>query len=239
MRFEGNFSNFAEKLTKDLLKMKRLVVFDLDGTLLNTIEDLAYAANHALRECGFPTHDVSAYPFFVGNGVGRLLERVLPPEHRDADTVGRIRRIFQEYYDKHLWEHTVPYPGIMDLLSELAGLKVKLAVASNKYQRAASDLIAHFFPRLPFEAVHGMRPGIPAKPDPSIVFNVLTNVPTPKSEVLYVGDSGVDMETARRACVDSVGVLWGFRPVTELRQYYAQHIISDPMELIPIVRKEY
>lgn len=219
--------------------MKKLVIFDLDGTLLNTIDDLAYAANYALTQCGFPTHPLSTYPFFVGNGVSKLLERVLPPEHRNEDTVARVREIFQNYYEEHLWDYTHPYPGIVDLLAELAGRKVKLAVCSNKYQRAASDLIAHFFPRMPFDSVNGMRDGVPAKPDPSVVFNVLTDVPTPKSETLYVGDSGVDMETARRACVDSVGVTWGFRPVSELRQFYAQYIIDSPLELLPIVERPY
>ncbi len=215
--------------------MKSLVIFDLDGTLLNSIADLAHAANHALAVCGYPTHDLATYPFFVGNGVGRLLERVLPPENRDPESVAYIRNIFQEYYDKHLWDYTVPYPGIEDMLDNLASRGFKLAVASNKYQSATSALIGHFFPRLPFESVHGMRPGVPAKPDPSIVFDILRDVPTPKAEVTYVGDSGVDMETARRACVQSVGVSWGFRPVAELRQYYAENIISDPSELIRIV----
>lgn len=218
--------------------MKSLVIFDLDGTLLNTISDLAHAANHALAVCGYPTHDIATYPFFVGNGVGRLLERVLPPENRDQKSIDHIRKIFQDYYDKHLWDHSEPYPGIEDLLDNLASRGFKLAVASNKYQSATSALIGHFFPRLPFESVHGMRPGIPAKPDPSIVFDILRDVPTPKSEVTYVGDSGVDMETARRACVQSVGVTWGFRPVAELRQYYAENIISDPSELIRIVTSD-
>lgn len=215
--------------------MKKLVIFDLDGTLLNTIDDLGHAANFALERCGFPTHELSTYPYFVGNGVGRLLERVLPPEHRDAATVGRVRAIFQDYYERHLRDHTLPYPGIEEMLDGLASRGVKLAVASNKYQAATSALVAHFFPRLPFEAIHGMRPGIPAKPDPSIVFNVLASVPTPKAEVLYVGDSGIDMETARRACVDSVGVSWGFRPVSELRQFLAQHIISTPAALLDLI----
>lgn len=215
--------------------MKKLVIFDLDGTLLNTIEDLAHAANHALTECGFPTHDVASYPFFVGNGVGRLLERVLPMDHRDAATIARVRSVFQEYYDRHLYDYTHPYSGIEDLLDDLASRGVKFAVASNKYQAATSALIAHFFPRLPFEAVHGMRPDIPAKPDPSIVFGVLRDVPTPKADVIYVGDSGVDMETARRACVESVGVTWGFRPVGELRQFLAEHIITEPYQLLSLI----
>lgn len=218
--------------------MKSLVIFDLDGTLLNTIADLAHAANHALRECGYPTHDVGSYPTYVGNGVGRLLERVLPPDARQKETVERLRAVFMQYYDRHLFDYTEPYPGIPDLLHELAAKGLKLAVASNKYQSATSRLIARFFPRLPFEAVHGMRPGIPAKPDPSIVFNVLTDCPTPKHRVLYVGDSGVDMETARRACVESVGVTWGFRPVTELRSFLAEHIVNKPDEILQYISYE-
>lgn len=217
--------------------MKKLVIFDLDGTLLNTIKDLGQAANHALAQCGFPTHELNTYPYFVGNGVGRLLERVLPPENRDTDTVTKVRAIFQDYYERHLYDTTKPYDGIPELLDALAHRNVKLAVASNKYQEATSTLIAHFFPRLPFEAVHGMRPGVPAKPDPSIVFNVLSDVPTPKDEVLYVGDSGIDMECARRACVDSVGVTWGFRPVNELRQFLARDIITEPSALLDIINR--
>lgn len=215
--------------------MKKLAIFDLDGTLLNTIDDLGHAANHALEKSGYPTHDIDSYRFYVGNGVGRLLERVLPPDHRTPEKVARLREIFQEYYDRHLWDHTRPYPGIEELLTELTARGVRLAVASNKYQSATSALVAHFFPRLPFDAVHGMRPDIPAKPDPSIVFNVLTDVPTPKADVIYIGDSGVDMETARRACVESVGVAWGFRPVSELRQFLAEHIITDPADLLPLI----
>lgn len=215
--------------------MKKLVIFDLDGTLLNTIEDLAHAANHALTECGFPTHEVSNYPFYVGNGVGRLLERVLPMDQRESATVGRLREIFQAYYDRHLYDYTKPYPGIEDLLDNLAVKGVKFAVASNKYQSATSALIARFFPRLPFESVHGMRPGVPAKPDPSIVFGVLRDIPTPKADTIYVGDSGVDMETARRACIESVGVTWGFRPVGELRQFLAEHIITEPEQLFQLI----
>ena len=215
--------------------MKKLAIFDLDGTLLNTIDDLGHAANHALEKSGYPTHDIDSYRFYVGNGVGRLLERVLPPDHRTPEKVAHLREIFQEYYDRHLWDHTRPYPGIEELLTELTARGVRLAVASNKYQSATSALVAHFFPRLPFDAVHGMRPDSPAKPDPSIVFNVLTDVPTPKADVIYIGDSGVDMETARRACVESVGVTWGFRPVSELRQFLAEHIITDPADLLPLI----
>jgi phosphoglycolate phosphatase len=215
--------------------MKKLVIFDLDGTLLNTIADLGHGANYALKQCGFPTHDIASYPLFVGNGVGRLLERVLPPDAHDTQTVARVRAVFEQYYDRHLYDYTCPYPGIPQLLHDLAAQGLKFAVTSNKYQSATSRLVAHFFPHLPWEAVHGMREGVPAKPDPSIVFNVLAGVPTPKNDVMYVGDSGVDMETARRACVESVGVTWGFRPLSELRQFHAEHIANDPSDVYNFV----
>ncbi len=219
--------------------MKKLVIFDLDGTLLNTIDDLGYAANHALRTSGFPTHEISSYQLYVGNGVRKLIERVLPPDSRSADTINKLLGLFLEYYDRHLTDHTVPYPGIDELLNSLADSGINLAVASNKYQSATSRLIARFFPRLPFCAVHGMRPGVPAKPDPSIVFNILAANPTSKDSVLYVGDSGVDMETARRACIESVGVTWGFRPAAELRQFYAEHIVSEPESILKIAKSPY
>lgn len=209
--------------------MKSLVIFDLDGTLLNTIYDLGTACNHALQQLGFPGHPVSAYNFMVGNGVRKLMERAEP----DANpaTIEQLLLFFREYYDEHCTDHTAPYPGIPELLANLQGKGVKLAVATNKYQSAATKIISHYFPDIRFEAVMGQEEGFPIKPDPSIVFAVLNASPTPKAEVMMVGDSAVDMETARRACVSSVGVTWGFRPASELRRAYADHIVSSPQEI--------
>ncbi len=218
--------------------MKKLVIFDLDGTLLNTIEDLGRAANYALEQCGYPTHTLSAYPMFVGNGVTRLLERVLPEDERNAENVARLREKFGEYYEAHLTDTTVPYPGIPELLAELRKRGVKIAVASNKYQSAVERLIRHFFPEFEWAAVEGQKEDVPVKPDPSIVFEILAKAPTPKAQVLYAGDSGVDMDTARRACVDSVGVSWGFRSVKELKEHYAGAIISSPADLLPLLKEE-
>ena len=215
--------------------MKQLVIFDLDGTLLNTIDDLGMATNYALRKCGYAEHDLSSYPMFVGNGVTKLLERVLPPDMVTRENVEALRCHFTEYYDVHCTDSSRPYPGIDDLLLELQAKGVWMAVASNKYDAAVKQLIAHFFPRINWAAVEGHHEGVPVKPDPSIVFGILSKSPTPKSEVLYVGDSGVDMETARRACVESVGVTWGFRPYKELREHYAGHIVSTPSEILGIV----
>lgn len=209
--------------------MKKLVIFDLDGTLLNTISDLGMACNHALSSMGFAEHPLMSYKFMVGNGVRRLLERAQP----DADpaTVDELLRLFREYYDDHCIDTTEPYPGIPELLEELRNRDIDMAVATNKYQSAADKIIGHFFPGM-FRAVLGQIPERPTKPDPSIIFAVLSECPTPKREVLYCGDSAVDIETARRACVESIGVTWGFRPVSELRKACADHLVSSPGEIL-------
>ena len=210
--------------------MKKLVIFDLDGTLLNTIADLGNACNHALRELGYSEHALLTYNYMVGNGVRKLVERAEP----DPKTVDRLLSIFREYYDEHCMDHTVPYPGIPDMLRTLDSRGVSIAVASNKYQAAAERIVRHYFPDIPFVAIMGQVEGRPTKPDPSIIFSILNEHPTPKNDVLYAGDSGVDMETARRACIESVGVSWGFRPVSELRAAYADHIVSSTPELLEI-----
>ena len=214
--------------------MKQLVIFDLDGTLLNTIADLGEATNYALSTLSLPTHPIEAYTMMVGNGVRRLIERALPPEMRTSASVEKALAPFREYYDAHCTDKTRPYDGIPELLSELASREIRMAVTSNKYQAAVTKIISHFFPDIPFAATLGNQPGLPVKPDPSIVFAALNICPTPKAKVLYVGDSGVDMHTAARAGVESVGVSWGFRPVSELKKAYADHIVSDPDEILSI-----
>ena len=213
--------------------MKKLIIFDLDGTLLNTISDLGNSCNYALSRMGFAEHPLSAYNFMVGNGVRKLLERAQPDA--EPETIDRLLDLFREHYDVHCTDTTVPYPGIPELLHELTEKGIAVAVATNKYQAAASKIISHFFPDIPFVAVLGQIPDRPVKPDPSIDFAVLLQHPTPKKEVMHVGDSAVDIETARRACIESVGVTWGFRPVSELRKAYAEHIVSTPAEILKFI----
>lgn len=216
--------------------MKSLVIFDLDGTLLNTIDDLGEAANYALSQCGFPTHNISSYPQYVGNGVTKLLERILPKECRSVENIEKLRTHFIEYYNSHDTIHSKPYQGIPELLKVLSQRGIKLAVASNKYHEAVVRLINHYFPNETWVAVEGHKEGYQVKPDPSIVFDILLKSPTPKDKVLYIGDSGVDMDTARRAGVESVGVTWGFRSASELRSHQANHIISTPSEILNLIK---
>lgn len=213
--------------------MKKLAIFDLDGTLLNTIADLGTSCNYALQQMGYAPHPLSQYPFMVGNGVRRLMQRAQPD--LDDEQIDELLAVFKEHYNEHCTDLTEPYPGIADLLRELTEAGVAIAVATNKYQFAAEKIIKHYFADIPFVAIMGQEEGRPIKPDPSVVFAILLDHPTPKQEVIYVGDSAVDIETARRACVESVGVTWGFRPVSELRQAYADHVVSRPGEILKLI----
>ncbi len=212
--------------------MKKLVVFDLDGTLLNTIADLAASTNQALASFGFPTHPVDAYNYFVGNGINKLFERALPEQARTEENIQKIRSSFVPYYDKHNTDLSKPYEGIPELLSALQAEGIQLAVASNKYQAATEKLIACYFPEIHFVSVLGQREGIPAKPDAGIVDDSMKRAGVCKAETLYVGDSNVDMQTAQNAGVDAAGVCWGFRPLSELEAYHPRYIARNPKDIL-------
>ncbi len=212
-----------------------LVIFDLDGTLLNTIADLGTATNYALKECGYKTHPISKYNDFVGNGIYNLIKRALPEPARDEAEIVRIKQHFLDYYNNHNTDDTKPYDGIQQLLDALCDRNINVAIASNKYQIAVEKLAKHYFPQINWVAIEGQKENYPIKPDPSIVFNILLKCPTPKQDVLYIGDSGVDMLTARRSGVRSVGVTWGFRPQSELEQNFATHIIKSPTDILSIL----
>lgn len=215
--------------------MIRFIIFDLDGTLLNTIGDLAASANHALRQHGFPEHGLSEYPYFVGNGITKLIERALPEEQRTENTVLRVRREFVEYYQQHKTDLTRPYPGIPELLRELKHRGYLLAVASNKYQQGTTELVRHYFGSSLFGIVAGQREGIPVKPDPTIIHNLLTEAGVSQTESLYIGDSGVDMQTAVNSGLTCVGVTWGFRSRYELESNGANHIATHPQDILQII----
>ena len=215
--------------------MKQLVIFDLDGTLLDTVADLANATNQALEHCGYPVHPVDAYCQFVGNGINKLFARALPAEVSNEGNVQRIRELFVPYYNQHNADCSRPYPGILELLYELQRNGVQLAVASNKYHEATLKLVHHFFPDIHFAAIYGQREDVPIKPSPDIVYDILHDTGVERERTLYVGDSGVDMQTARNAGVESVGVTWGFRSEEELRECGAMHIVCRAEDVLGIV----
>ena len=212
-----------------------LVIFDLDGTLLDTIGDLAVACNAVLGVRGLPQHTYEEYCHFVGNGILRLVERALPEPLRTPETVAAVRADFVKYYTEHIDAHTRPYDGIPELIAELARRGVALAVASNKFQAGTEKLIGRYFPDIRFDVVLGQRPDVPLKPDPAVVGEILTATGVAAGEVLYVGDSGVDMQTAAAAGVRSAGVTWGVRTRAELEQSGARHIVDRPAELLGLL----
>ena len=211
--------------------MKKLFIFDLDGTLLNTLEDLASAANAALHTCGWPVRSVAEVQTFVGNGVGKLLERSLPDGKQTAENVAALKKAFFAYYDAHVWSHTRPYEGVEELLLFLQTHHVQLAVLSNKYQAATERLIQHFFPQIKFVCVVGQQEGFPTKPHPQGVLEILAAARVEKSAALLVGDSDVDMQTAHNAGIEACGVTWGFRSREMLAAQHPAYIIDKPLQL--------
>ena len=216
---------------------KRLAIFDLDGTLLDTVADLANATNQVLAQCGYPTHPTDAYYQFVGNGINKLFFRALPEEARTEENVMRIRSLFVPYYNEHNADDSRPYPGVSELLRTLQAQGVQVAVASNKYQQATAKLVGHFFPDIRFAAIYGQREGVPIKPAPDVVYDILRDTGLGAWQALYVGDSGVDMLTACHAEVESVGVTWGFRSEAELCENGAVYLVNEAREIMNLVDK--
>ncbi len=213
----------------------KLLIFDLDGTLINTLQDLANCCNHALQLHGFPTHETFAYKYFVGNGIDMLVERALPETHRQTAIIESVKTDFIAYYEQHAQDHTKPYTGIPELLIMLKEKGYLLSVASNKYHEATVPLVQHYFPTVGFDLILGHRSGRAAKPDPDIVLDTLNTLSVGPDDCFYVGDSSVDMITAVRAGVKAIGVTWGFRTEEELRENGANYIVHEPSQLLKII----
>ena len=212
-----------------------LIIFDLDGTLINTIDDLGQACNHALSVCGYPTHKIEDYPRLVGNGINKLIERALPEGHRNEATVLRLREYFVPYYDAHNCDLTRPYEGSPTLLQALKAQGNTLAVASNKYQAATEKIVAQLFPDT-FDVVLGERDGVARKPHPQIVYDILLDR-SDKSETLYIGDSLVDAETAQAAGVKLILCTWGFCTEEQLMTANPDYMVHHPAEILPIIEQ--
>lgn len=191
----------------------KLVIFDLDGTLIDTIEDLGLAVNFALESKGLPTHQIQEYRQMVGGGVRNLVWKAMPEQSKDDEKLlDELLAVFMQYYKANICVHSHPYDGIPELLSELDSATVKLAVASNKFQSGAQELISMLFPDIDFLCVYGGREGVALKPDPSIVNTIIREAQLDTAEVVMVGDSGTDTRTAAAAGIDSIAVSWGFKP---------------------------
>lgn len=213
--------------------MKKAVIFDLDGTLLNTLEDLRSAVNVALALRNLPPRSLEEVRCFVGNGVRNLMRRALPAGTADADIDAALAD-FKQYYAAHIRDTTIPYDGIPELLTALCKRGIKVGVLSNKMDSATQELIQHFFPGK-VDVIFGEHKDIPRKPDPTSCRLVMQQLGVKPEEVLYVGDSGTDMQTAKNAGLTAVGVTWGFRSREDLLQNGADYLVAAPVEIFRLL----
>lgn len=214
----------------------KTVIFDLDGTLLNTLEDLADAMNMVLQASGYPTHRLDAYKYFIGNGVGCLVERALPENCRDEGDMTKYIASFKKEYSGRWDSKTAPYSGVCELLRRLLEQRVRTAVLSNKPHEYVVKCVDKFFEAGQFEFVQGVDEKVLPKPDLSGALKIVEKFCVEPAEVIYVGDTGVDMKTAVDAGFFAVGVTWGFRTPDELLQHGAQVLLAKPDELLALCR---
>lgn len=216
--------------------MYQTVLFDLDGTLLNTVEDLAGAGNRVCAAHGWPQHTVEQFKHMVGNGIPKLVERFTPAEHRSPGLLAAVTAEFNADYHAHMEDATAPYPGVPELLARLKAEGVQMAVYSNKNDELARSVVAHYYDPALFDAVRGALPGVAHKPAPEGTLALLAALGADPAATLYVGDSDVDVYTAHNAGLPCCGVLWGFRGEAELRAAGADFLAADARALLDVVR---
>ncbi len=213
----------------------RAACFDLDGTLLDTLEEIAVSANTVLEREGYPQHPIPSYRYHVGDGVRRLIERVLPPTEQSEETIDAITKKLEAEYMARANKLTKLYAGIPELLDDLENRGIMLSVLSNKPHPLTVECMKRFFPRFPFVAIRGQQPDTPRKPDPTGALEIVENLNLSPDQFLYIGDTDVDMKTAKAAGMTAVGVLWGFRDQEELLENGADHIVAKPSEILDLL----
>jgi phosphoglycolate phosphatase len=226
----------SQNSIRSLLVLYKAAIFDLDGTLLDTLDDLADSMNDALRSQGLAIHPAYNYKQMVGNGVVNLVKRALPRDRQELREP--TLRLMRENYAKNALNKTKPYASMLETVRKLGESGVKLAVLTNKDQAFSVNIVEHYFGRDMFKLIWGAMPGRPIKPDPAALYELLAKLNVCPQEAVFVGDSGVDMDVAMAANVISVGVTWGFRQKQELIDHHAKNIISHPVELLKILGVE-
>ncbi|EDS72484.1 HAD family hydrolase [Anaerofustis stercorihominis] len=217
----------------------KAAIFDLDGTIINTLTDLANAGNYVLKKNGFPIHDNEEYRFFVGSGIRNLCIRILPEDKKnDEEWILKIFDQFNEYYGKHYMDNTCAYDGINEMLDTLIKNDIKVAVLTNKGHEFTVPMLKKVFGEFPFSVILGKTDKYPVKPSRECIMHVIGELDVKSSECIYIGDSNVDMKTAINGDIENIiGVSWGFRPIEELKEAGAKYIVDTPKEIIEIVNK--
>jgi phosphoglycolate phosphatase len=210
------------------------VIFDLDGTLVNSLEDIADAMNKVLQDLNYPTHSYKDYQYFIGSGLRNLVGKSLPETHNDENQIEKCLNLMVAIYRDACTNKTKPYQGIIELLEDLRSRKIKLSVFSNKSDELTKKIVADLFPNY-FETAVGLSVEALKKPNPSEAIEISKSLGLKPEEMIFVGDSGIDMQTATNANMHAVGVLWGYRPTNELISNGAKLILNHPLDLIPIL----
>ena len=218
------------------MSKRKCLIFDLDGTLLDSITDIAICMNEVLESLNLKTYEISEYKYFVGYGVDVLVKNVLQDQIAKSKQDEVVKR-FKAKYDDNLHKNTLPYEGIFELLDELNKQECKLAVLSNKPDLMTKKYIQTIFKDYKFLEVHGQKDGVPKKPDPIQALNIAKSLNENPSDIFFIGDTKVDMQTAKSANMKSIGVLWGFRNEKELKEHGADFIVSTPLEILEIIKK--
>ena len=216
--------------------MIKAVLFDLDGTLVNSLTDLADSTNFALEKLGYPTHETEKYKYFVGDGIPMLIKRALPEGERTKETQAQCLELFMSRYREHYFDKTDAYDGIKELLLGLKSEGFKIAVISNKAQEMAQKVVSKVFGDI-FDSVAGKREDYKAKPDPALMLEIIGELGVTPEECVLIGDSGMDMAAAVNAKVTGIGVLWGFREKPELIRNGAKFIASRPSQILDIIKE--
>lgn len=217
------------------MTLNKCVLFDLDGTLLDSLADLADSMNRVLTRQGLPIHPVQAYRYFVGDGIINLVRRALPIEARKQDIVEDCARLMRQEYALHWADTTRPYPGIAELLDALTARGIQMAILSNKPDALTREVVRTLLPQWNFDAVAGARETTPRKPDPAGALRIARLLHRDPAEFLYAGDTNTDMQTARAAGMFAIGVLWGFRTAEELQKNGAQTLLGAPLDLCSLL----
>jgi phosphoglycolate phosphatase len=215
--------------------MFKAVLFDLDGTLLNTLTDLADAMNASLAHFGFAPHPVDAYKYFIGDSVETEAKRALPEFSRDPETIKKVARFSEQIYDKCWHKNTKPYPGIAELLSDIEKKRLPMVILSNKPDHFTKVMVEKLLPYWHFKIVQGALPDIPVKPDPASALQIAKRLAIPPEQFLYLGDTNTDMKTAVNAGMFPVGCLWGYRSADELLSAGAKILVKSPAEVLDII----
>ncbi len=215
--------------------LKKLVIFDLDGTLVDSIEDLADGVNYALKKHNLSTNTLSDYYYFVGNGMEHLVRSALREKGSDDELYKAVRADFDSYYEKHSNDKTRAYEGMEELLKKLSEKEIATAVLSNKAQVYLGAILRKAFPQHSFKAEFGQRDGVERKPHPQALFMLMEELGFKKEDCVLIGDSDVDIITAKNAGIDSIGVLWGFRTREELLEAGAENLVKNSEELLKLI----